>query len=42
MNFKIYNDVNEFSLKAEPILFQKEDVNSLFLGVLQGIKSGQI
>ena len=41
MDFKIYNDVNEFSLKAEPILVQKEDVNSLFLGVLQGIKSGQ-
>ena len=41
MDFKMYKDVNEFSLKAEPILVQKEDVNSLFLGVLQGIKSGQ-
>jgi uncharacterized protein len=40
MDFKIYKDVNEFSLKVEPILIQKEDVNSLFLGVLQGIKSG--
>ncbi|WP_172370947.1 GNAT family N-acetyltransferase [Sporosarcina jiandibaonis] len=39
MDFKIYKDVNEFSLKVEPILVQKEDVNSLFLGVLQGIKS---
>ena len=40
MDFKIYKDVNKFSLKVEPILIQKEDVNSLFLGVLQGIKSG--
>ncbi|QUW22815.1 GNAT family N-acetyltransferase [Sporosarcina sp. Marseille-Q4063] len=40
MDLKIYKDANEFSLKVEPILIQKEDVNSLFLGVLQGIKSG--
>lgn len=40
MDFKIYKDVNEFALKVEPFLIQKEDVNSLFLGVLQGIKSG--
>ena len=40
MDFKIYNDANEFSLKAEPILVQKEDINSLFFGVLQGIISG--
>ncbi|WP_210468407.1 GNAT family N-acetyltransferase [Sporosarcina sp. 6E9] len=40
MDFKIYKDVNVFSLKVEPILNQKEDVNSLFLAVLQGVKSG--
>ena len=41
MDFKVYKDVNEFALLAKPILVQKEDVNSLFLGVLEGIKSGQ-
>lgn len=38
MNF---DDVNNFALRAEPILSKGEDVNSLFLGVLQAIKAGR-
>ena len=40
MEFKKFEDANEFSAKAEPILAQREDVYSLFFGVLQAIKTG--
>ncbi|CAM3145722.1 GNAT family N-acetyltransferase [Filibacter tadaridae] len=41
MEFKQYDNVHEFALKAEPILSKREDVYSLFLGVLQAIKAGR-
>ena len=41
MEFKRYVDVEEFALKAEPILGEREDVYSLFFGVLQAIKAGR-
>lgn len=41
MNFKVYDNANAFEKQAEPILLEKEDVFSLFLGVLQGIKAGK-
>ena len=41
MEFKQYKDVHEFAGKAMPILAEREDVYSLFLGVLQSIKLGQ-
>ncbi|MBE1554284.1 GNAT family N-acetyltransferase [Sporosarcina limicola] len=41
MEFKLYEDVHEFALKAEPILADREDVYSLFFGVLQAIKAGR-
>jgi len=40
MEFTVYENPNEFARKAEPYLKEKEDVFSLFLGVLQGIKAG--
>ena len=39
MEFKQYTNVQEFAGKAEPILLEREDVYSLFFGVLQGIKA---
>ena len=41
MEFKHYQDVHEFEMKAEPILSKGEDVYSLFMGVLQAIKAGR-
>ena len=41
MEFKRYQDVHEFAVKAEPILSKGEDVYSLFFGVLQAIKTGR-
>ena len=41
MEFKLYPDVHEFAVKAEPILSRGEDLHSLFLGVLQAIKAGR-
>jgi uncharacterized protein len=41
MEFKQYQDVHEFAVKAEPILSKGEDVHSLFFGVLQAIKAGR-
>jgi len=41
MEFKRYQDVHEFAVKAEPILSKGEDVYSLFFGVLQAIKAGR-
>lgn len=41
MEFKQFEDVHEFSVKAEPILVEREDVHSLFFGVLQAIKAGR-
>jgi len=39
MKFKDYDNAREFERKVEPILLEKEDVFSLFLGVLQAIKA---
>lgn len=41
MDFKQYTNVHDFALQAEPILAEKEDVYSLFFGVLQAIKAGR-
>lgn len=41
MEFKKFEDVHEFAMKAEPILVDREDVYSLFFGVLQAIKAGR-
>lgn len=41
MEFKKFDDVHEFAVKAEPILSEQEDVHSLFFGVLQAIKAGR-
>lgn len=41
MEFRHYQDVQKFAVKAEPILCEKEDVYSLFSGVLQAIKAGR-
>ena len=41
MELMNFDDVNNFALRAEPILSKGEDVNSLFLGVLQAIKAGR-
>ncbi|WP_342505527.1 GNAT family N-acetyltransferase [Sporosarcina sp. FSL K6-2383] len=41
MEFRQYADVHDFALQAEPILTEKEDVYSLFFGVLQAIKAGR-
>lgn len=40
MNFKVYDNAYEFERKIEPTLLEKEDVFSLFYGVLQAIKAG--
>lgn len=40
MEFNQYADVHEFALQAEPILAEREDIYSLFFGVLQAIKAG--
>lgn len=40
MKFKVYDNAHEFERKIEPILLEKEDVFSLFFGVLQAIKAG--
>lgn len=40
MEFKVYDNAHDFASKAEPILLEKEDVFSLFFGVLQAIKAG--
>lgn len=40
MKFKVYDNAHEFEKKIEPILIEKEDVFSLFWGVLQAIKAG--
>ena len=41
MEFRHYQDVQKFALKAEPILGKSEDIYSLFYGVLQAIKAGR-
>lgn len=41
MEFKQYADVYDFALQAEPVLAEREDVYSLFFGVLQAIKAGR-
>lgn len=41
MEFKQYSNAHDFAVKAEPILAEREDVYSLFLGVLQAIKAGR-
>lgn len=41
MDFRQYESIYEFAAKAEPILSEKEDVYSLFFGVLQDIKAGR-
>ena len=40
MEFKRFEDVHKFAANAEPILLEREDVYSLFFGVLQAIKAG--
>ncbi|MDS9473070.1 GNAT family N-acetyltransferase [Sporosarcina pasteurii] len=40
MKFTLYNDANEFSDKVLPVIAHKDDVFSLFLGVLESIKNG--
>ncbi|MDQ0186287.1 GNAT family N-acetyltransferase [Cytobacillus kochii] len=40
MKFKVYDNAHDFERKIEPILLEKEDVFSLFFGVLQAIKAG--
>ncbi|KAA0549587.1 GNAT family N-acetyltransferase [Bacillus sp. BGMRC 2118] len=40
MKFKVYDNAHEFERKIEPILSEREDVFSLFWGVLQAIKAG--
>ena len=40
MKFKVYDNGYEFEKKIEPTLLEKEDVFSLFYGVLQAIKAG--
>lgn len=40
MKLKQYDDGNAFSKKALPVIGDKDDVFSLFLGVLEAIKSG--
>src|SRR5690625_2990519 len=40
MKFKQYDDGNAFSKKVLPVIGDKDDVFSLFLGVLEAIKSG--
>ena len=40
MKFKVYDNAHEFERKIEPIIVEKEDVFSLFWGVLQAIKAG--
>src|SRR5699024_12322859 len=41
MNVKVYDRAYEFEKKIEQVLLEKEDIFSLFLGVLQGIKAGK-
>ncbi|HJF30741.1 MAG TPA: GNAT family N-acetyltransferase [Sporosarcina psychrophila] len=41
MEFRHYQDVQEFAVKAEPVVSEREDVYSLFFGVLQAIKAGR-
>lgn len=41
MEFKQYQNVQKFAVKAEPVLGKREDVYSLFFGVLQAIKAGR-
>ncbi|OIK09849.1 GNAT family N-acetyltransferase [Bacillus sp. MUM 13] len=40
MEFKVYDNAHDFERKIEPILLEKEDIFSLFFGVLQAIKAG--
>ncbi|MEH7073790.1 GNAT family N-acetyltransferase [Neobacillus drentensis] len=40
MKFKVYDNAYDFERKIEPILSEREDVFSLFWGVLQAIKAG--
>lgn len=40
MKFKVYDNAHDFERKIELILSEKEDVFSLFWGVLQAIKAG--
>lgn len=40
MEFKLYKDAYEFESTISSILVEKEDVFSLFLGILQAIKAG--
>lgn len=41
MNVNVYDRAYEFEKKIERVLLEKEDIFSLFLGVLQGIKAGK-
>lgn len=40
MKFKVYENAYDFEKKIELLLLEKEDVYSLFFGVLQAIKAG--
>ncbi|WP_100333580.1 GNAT family N-acetyltransferase [Bacillus alkalisoli] len=40
MEFKVYDNAHDFEKKIESFLLEKEDVFSLFYGVLQAIKAG--
>ncbi|NMH74560.1 GNAT family N-acetyltransferase [Bacillus sp. RO2] len=40
MKFKVYENAHDFEKKIESFLLEKEDVFSLFYGVLQAIKAG--
>lgn len=40
MKFIVYDNVHDFERKIESFLLEKEDVFSLFYGVLQAIKAG--
>ncbi|TYS57504.1 GNAT family N-acetyltransferase [Sutcliffiella horikoshii] len=40
MRFKVYDNAHDFEGKIESFLLEKEDVFSLFYGVLQAIKAG--
>lgn len=42
MKFKVYDNAHDFERKIEPYLLEKEDVFSLFYGVLQAIKGNWI
>ena len=42
MKFNRFENVHEFAEKAEPVLAEREDVYSLFFGVLQALNVGSM